>query len=593
MTQTRSAQLSSLSYRLQNSSSDPALCESTNPSERTVCDILLSTNVRAIKDLLLSSPSGLLITGANRLTRQTLVKLVVSSISIISICDIILETKNPDSLSVKKCLETPTGETYIPFEPICIDDVDFPDARVETYVKALFPTLGLTHIIIGLAATDASVPASLRRAGRFDVIHRITAPSFDARKQAWESLLSTEDLCFSSEPLSKSEQTDQLAACSPGYGLSDFANALYGSIGQTENTHALGSERQAVAFGSLLKAVSSQRPIHSGIDLPFIASGGHAPPALEEKWSGHGGYETAKDSLIRLAEWPVRYAKTFSRLGIRPPHGVLLHGPGGCGKTLLAQRFVEQLKHANWLYLSADNLFSKYLGDSELRVRNLFGRARELTPCVIVLDDIDGVGRGRMNTDGDGGSGVESRVLATLLTELDGVQGGDVFVVACARELTLLDAALLRPGRLDEHIEIGLPRVEDREAIARIALDRVPVEDGPLGLEGLVKTIARCTEGLTGAAVFGICREAAMLALEENSETSHVPRHLFYRALSTFQTPGQSMVTYGSDLHEKSDKFIEDDNHEKHVRGLKVFEVRDVFVERLRECEADTRRISL
>lgn len=562
MTQTRLAQFSSSSHRLQNSLRDPALSESTNPSERTVCDILLSTNVCAIKDLLLSSPSGLLITGANRLTRQTLVKLAVSPISVISACDIILETKNPDSLPVKKLSETPTGEACNPFEAICIDDVDFPDARIETHVKALFPTLGLTHIIIGLAATDASVPASLRRAGRFDVIHRITAPSFDARKQAWESLLSTGDSCLSSESFSNSERTDQLAACSPGYGLSDFANALYGSIDQTENAHASESERQAVEFSLLLKVVPSQCPIHSGIDLPFITSGGHAPPASEEKWSGHGGYETAKHSLIRLAEWPVRYAKTFSRLGICPPHGVLLHGPGGCGKSLLAQRFVEQLKHANWLYLSADNLFSKYLGDSELRVRNLFGRARELTPCIIVLDDIDGVGRGRMSADGDG-SGVESRVLATLLTELDGVQGGDVFVVACARELTLLDAALLRPGRLDEHIEIGLPRVEDREAIARIALDRVPLEDGTLGLERLVKTIARCTEGLTGAAVSGICREAAMLAVEENPETSHVPRHLFYRVLRKFRTPGQSMMTYGPDQHEKSDKFIDGDNPKK------------------------------
>lgn len=527
----------------QNSLSKLTLNNSAEQEEQTVRDILLSTNVLAIKDALASAPSGLLITGANRLTRQTLVKLAIPSNSIVSACNIILNTNDPDSLHVKTLLKTPTGDTGSLSKAICIDDVDFPDTRVETHVKALFPTLGLTHTIIGLAATDAAVPASLRRAGRFDVIYRITVPSFDSRKQAWDRLLDITDPSISSTSLSRSEQADQLAACSPGYSVCDFAHALYGSIWKATNGRALGNESQTMEFDTLYNVISSHRPMNSSIDLPFITAGGHTPSAPEQRWSGHGGYETAKHRLIRLAEWPVRYARTFSRLGIRPPHGVLLHGPGGCGKTLLVQRFAGQLKHANWLYLSADSLFSKYLGESELRVRNLFRRARELTPCVIVLDDIDGVGRGRMNAGGDGGSGVESRVLATLLTELDGVQGGDVFVVACARESTLLDPALLRPGRLDEHIEIGLPNSEDREAIVRVALDGVPVEDGSLGLEGLVTTIAHRTEGLTGAEVFGLCREAAMLALEENPDTLHVPLQLFYRVLDTSRTLFQSMAT--------------------------------------------------
>lgn len=526
------------------------LNDPSDSEELSVCDVLLSSNVRAVKNILLTNPSGLLITGANRMTRRKLVELVDPSISLVSACELLLDKSS--NIQVTQKLTTRTTHERSLYKAISIDDVDFPDPRIETDVKALFTTLGLTHTVIGLAATDASVPPSLRRAGRFDVVYRIAAPSADSRRQAWEGLLKNIQSVTSSPLGPLSGWADELAARSPGYGLCDFAHSLYSCIAPISNVNGLESDSQKFDIHSLLNTVSSHRPINSTADLPFITSGGHSPSAAEKEWGNHGGYESAKRRLIRLAEWPIRYAKTFSRLGIRPPHGVLLHGPGGCGKTLLAQRFVEQLKHANWLYLSADNLFSKYLGESELRVRNLFGRARELTPCVVVLDDIDGVGRGRIDANGDGGSGVESRVLAALLTELDGVQDGDVFVVACAREIASLDPALLRPGRLDEHINIGLPQTEDLEAITRIALDGVPVEGDCLGVETLVSKIGTCTGGLTGAHVFGLCREASMLAIEENPHTAHVPLQLFHRVLSTMPAFEQVVIYDGTDLQESS-----------------------------------------
>lgn len=486
--------------------------------EQSARNILLSSKKDDISNILSSKPSGLLITGGDRKTRRAIVELVSSSVLIVSACQIVLDTAT-----------IPTRETCLGYETVCIDDVDFPDEKVESQIKALFSNVGLTHTIIGLATTDASVPTSLRRAGRFDVVYRINAPSLQTRERAWQRLLECIESEYSiAQPL---EGFKELAVHSPGYGISDFTNAVCTFL--YEVTTQLEKDQKIIDyFGILLNAVSSHQPMNSSVDLPFVTAGGYSPSESEDGWSSHGGYKFVKTTLTRLAEWPLRYSATFSRMGVRPPHGILLHGPAGCGKTLLAQCFVRRLRHANWLQLSADALFCKYLGESEQRVRKVFARARELAPCVVLLDDIDGIGRGRIQDADGGGSGVEGRVLATLLTELDGLQGGDIFIVACARELTLLDAALLRPGRLDEHIEIGLPNFEDRVAIARVALDGVPIENGSLGWGRAVDLVARHSDGFCGAEIVGMCREVCMVALENSSEVSYVPEELFTQVCS-------------------------------------------------------------
>ncbi len=224
-------------------------------------------------------------------------------------------------------------------------------------------------------------------------------------------------------------------------------------------------------------------------------------------WNDIGGLEHAKQELREAVEWPLKYPEVFSAANIKPPKGILLFGPPGTGKTLLAKAVANE-SNANFISVKGPELLSKWVGESEKHVREMFRKARQVAPCVIFFDEIDSLAPRR---GGIGDSHVTERVVSQLLTELDGLEElKDVVVIAATNRPDLIDPALLRPGRIERHIYIPPPDKEARKEIFKIHLRGKPLADD-VDLDEL----AEKTDGYTGADIEAICREAGMLAIRE------------------------------------------------------------------------------
>ncbi|KAI8927266.1 P-loop containing nucleoside triphosphate hydrolase protein [Entophlyctis helioformis] len=283
---------------------------------------------------------------------------------------------------------------------------------------------------------------------------------------------------------------------------------LTGADGSVDD---LAHQLQSVSLQSQSQSAASQLP-HLPVRLEWhdlelwlkhippsqAASIGFDTTRRSVPWSRLGGYAKIKAKLSQLVSWPHQHPDVFARLGVKPAAGILLYGPTGCGKTMLVHATASEFQHE----LSTDasgcsnEIFSKYLGESEANIRALFAAARQLTPCIVFIDELDAIASRREWTE-DGSGGVNERVLSTLLNEMDGVQERQgVVVMACTNRPEKLDDALLRPGRLDCHVHVGLPSESERQEILRayarsgVALD---LRDGEF------ESFARETVGFTGA----------------------------------------------------------------------------------------------
>ncbi|GMN22669.1 hypothetical protein TIFTF001_043556 [Ficus carica] len=224
------------------------------------------------------------------------------------------------------------------------------------------------------------------------------------------------------------------------------------------------------------------------------------------RWEDVGGQKEVKNQLMEAVEWPQKHQDAFKRIGTRPPTGVLMFGPPGCSKTLMA-RAVASEAGLNFLAVKGPELFSKWVGESEKAVRSLFAKARANAPSIIFFDEIDGLAavRGKEND----GVSVSDRVMSQLLVELDGLhQRLNVTVIAATNRPDKIDPALLRPGP---------PNESDREEIFRIHLRKIPCSS-----DVRIKDLSSLTEGFTGADISSICREAALKAMEENLHATEI-----------------------------------------------------------------------
>ncbi|KAK4281981.1 hypothetical protein QN277_013417 [Acacia crassicarpa] len=238
------------------------------------------------------------------------------------------------------------------------------------------------------------------------------------------------------------------------------------------------------------------------------------------KWEDVGGQKDVKAQLMEAVEWPQKHHDALKRIGTHPPKGVLMFGPPGCSKTLMA-RAVASEAALNFLAVKGPELFSKWVGESEKAVRSLFAKARANAPSIVFFDEIDGlaVTRGK---ESDGVS-VSDRVMSQLLVELDGLhERANVTVIAATNRPDKIDPALLRPGRFDRLLYVGPPNEIDREEIFRIHLHKIP-----RGSDVSLKELASLTDGFTGADISLICREAAVAAIEESLKASAITmKHL-------------------------------------------------------------------
>jgi len=386
------------------------------------------------------------------------------------------------------------------------------ERRVVAQLLALMDGLEERGQVIVLAATNIpnTLDPALRRPGRFDREIAIGVPDRDGRREILE-------IHSRGMPLADDVDLGRLAAITHGFVGADLA--------------ALCREAAMSALRRLMPDIDfaqAQIPYEKLMALEvtaedFLAALAEIEPSAirevftetpEVGWEDIGDLEEAKRLLIEAVEWPLRYDELFRGVGSRPPKGILLHGPPGTGKTLLAKALARE-SGVNFIAIKGPELLSKWVGESERGVREAFRRARQVAPCIVFFDEIDALAPRRGAGDS---SHVSERVVSQLLSEMDGIEElRGVVVVAATNRLDIVDPALLRPGRFEMLVELPMP---DREA--RLAILQVHTRAKPLAPDVNLEELASCTEGLTGADIEGLCRQAAMLAIREFLE-NHPP----------------------------------------------------------------------
>ena len=373
-------------------------------------------------------------------------------------------------------------------------------------------------VVIGATNRPDSLDPALRRPGRFDREIEIGVPDSEERKEVLE-------IHTRSMPLADDVDLDKIA------------NTTHGFVGA--DLESLCKEAAMRVVRRILPEIKSDEEIPEEVMKKIVVTGDDfksaqkeiQPSALREvlvqipdiKWDDVGGLEDVKQELKEAVEWPLKHPETFQRLGIRPPKGTLLYGIPGTGKTLLAKAVASE-SEANFISVKGPELLSKWVGESEKGVREVFRKAKQAAPTVIFFDEIDAIASTRSGNDGD--SGVTKRVVNQLLTEMDGLEElEDVAIIAATNRPDILDAGLMRPGRFDRHIQVKEPDEE-----ARLAIFKVHTKDMPLASDVDLKKLAKNTEGYVGADIEAVCREAAMLALRDDLETSEIKNKYFKQA---------------------------------------------------------------
>jgi len=376
------------------------------------------------------------------------------------------------------------------------------EKRVVAQLLALMDGLARRQNVIVIAATNLpdSLDPALRRPGRFDREIEIPVPDRAGRAEILE--IHAHGMPLSSE-----------------VSLASFAARTHGFVGA--DLEALCREAAMRCLRRLLPEIDL-----SAAEIPYSvlekveilpadfeeALVGIEPSALRDafievpdvRWEDLGGLASLRQRLIEAVEWPLRRPELFAEANIRPPRGLLLTGPPGCGKTMLAKAIATE-SQVNFLSIKGPELLSKYVGDSERAVRDLFRKARQAAPCILFFDEIDAVAAAR----GHGQDPVAERVLAQLLTEMDGIEDlRGVFILAATNRADRLDPAIVRPGRFDEVIAIPVPDQSARLEILAIQFRRKPVGDD---LDW--PRFAAETDGFSGAQLMAVSQRAAMAAL--------------------------------------------------------------------------------
>lgn len=399
--------------------------------------------------------------------------------------------------------------------------------EVEKRVVAQLLTLmdGLQErgqvVVIGATNRPDAVDPALRRPGRFDREIWINPPDFKGRYEIL--LIHTRNM-----PLAPDVDLRKLAEVTHGFSGADLA-ALAREAAMSALRRAIQSglidlnqssippeafEKIKVTMADFINALreiipSALREIH--IEVPRV------------RWEDVGGLENVKQELREAVEWPLKYPERFKKFGLRPPKGILLFGPPGTGKTLLAKAVATE-SGANFIAVRGPEIFSKWVGESEKMVREIFRKARMAAPAVIFIDEIDALATAR----GLGGDSlVSERVVAQLLAEMDGVKAlENVVVIAATNRPDLVDPALLRPGRFDRIIYVPSPDFR-----ARLEILLIHTKATPLAKDVDLEELARRTEGYSGADLELLVREATFLALREDINAKEVSMRHFEEAL--------------------------------------------------------------
>ncbi|XP_015449393.1 spermatogenesis-associated protein 5 [Pteropus alecto] len=395
-------------------------------------------------------------------------------------------------------------------------------------------------LVLGATNRPHALDAALRRPGRFDREIEIGVPSAQDRLDILQKLLRRVP-----HSLTRAELL-QLANSAHGYVGADL-KALCNEAGLYALRRVLKKQPNLpdskvaglvkITLNDFLQGMSDIRPSamrEVAVDVPNVS------------WSDIGGLENIKLKLKQAVEWPLKHPESFTRMGVQPPKGVLLYGPPGCSKTMIAKALATE-SGLNFLAIKGPELMNKYVGESERAVREVFRKARAVAPSIIFFDELDALAVERGSSSGAGN--VADRVLAQLLTEIDGIeQLRDVTILAATNRPDRIDKALMRPGRIDRIVYVPLPDAATRREIFNLQFHSMPISQD-VDLDELILR----TDTYSGAEIIAVCREAALLALEEDIQANCIMRRHFTQSLSTV-TPRipESLRRFYEDYQEKS-----------------------------------------
>ena len=372
-------------------------------------------------------------------------------------------------------------------------------------------------IVIGATNREDSIDPALRRPGRFDREIEIGMPGRSGRKEIL-------DVHTRGMPLGEDVNVDHLAGVTQGFVGADLA--------------ALAREAAMKCLRRRMPELDLDKPIPAAILETMKVTIDDFSSALTEvepsgmreviveiprvTWADVGGLDDVKRE-IKEAFIPTEDPKAFERLGIRPAKGILFYGPPGTGKTLIAKAVANE-SGANFICVNGPEIASKWMGESEKAIRQIFKRAKQMSPCIIFFDEMDSVAPRRGTT----GSGNWEKVVNQLLTSMDGVESlKNVMVMGATNRPDMIDPALLRPGRFDKLVLIGKPDADTRKKILEVHTKRMPLK----GVD--IDEIAKNTDGYVGADLEAVCREAGMNAYRENANIEYVGKRHFDSALNT------------------------------------------------------------
>jgi transitional endoplasmic reticulum ATPase len=383
------------------------------------------------------------------------------------------------------------------------------EKRVVAQLLALMDGLSSRGQVIVIGATNIPnvLDPALRRPGRFDREIEIGIPDMNGR-------LAILDVHTRGMPLAEDVDVKRLAEITHGFVGADLeALSREAAMATLRKIFPrIDFELEEIPYETLMK-------LQVSMDDFMEALREVEPSAIREvftevpdvKWSDVGGLEEVKRVLKETIEWPLKYDALFKQAGTAPSKGILLHGPPGSGKTLLAKAVASE-SEVNFISVKGPELMSKWVGESEKGVREIFKKAKQASPCIIFFDEIDSVAPKRGL---DGSSHVVDRVISQFLTELDGIEElKGIMVLAATNRPDIIDEALLRAGRFDFHFEIPVP-----DEAARLEILKVHTRQKPLAEDVNLESIAAASENMVGADLESICKKAAMKAIREFIES--------------------------------------------------------------------------
>ena len=410
------------------------------------------------------------------------------------------------------------------------------ERRVVSQLLSLMDGLRGRGEIICVGATNRinTIDEALRRPGRFDREIEFGVPNVKGRKEIFQ--IHTRGM-----PLEDNVNLDNYAEITHGFVGADIM--------------AICREAAMFSLRRILPKINLDEPIPGEIiqelkikEEDFVKSTNLVEPSAMREWMVEipdmgwediGGLEEIKQELREAVEWPLKYPKLFEKAGIRPLNGILLFGPPGCGKTLLAKAIANE-SQSNFISIKGPEIFSKWVGESERAVREIFRKARQAAPSIIYFDEIDAISAGRSNYEG---THTFASIVNQILVEMDGIENRKgIVIIASTNRPDIVDSAFLRPGRFDRLIFVEAPDYE-----ARLKILEVHTKDMPLDEDVSLKIIAQITEGYSGADLENVCREAGMEAIREKMEKiEKIEKKHFEFALSKIKStlPRQMIERY-------------------------------------------------